>query len=112
MEIKEQAGIKSRDAVIVRTSIIGILANVFLAAFKAVVGLASNSIAIPAKIRMMYYMPTREEGKYPFVGFSREECAAFLDRSVDLAVRAIEETRSLMDNKRMCDSGAVQDPVL
>ena len=37
---------KSRDAVIVRTSIIGILANVFLAAFKAVVGLASNSIAI------------------------------------------------------------------
>ncbi len=37
---------KSRDAVIVRTSIIGILANVFLAAFKAAVGLASNSIAI------------------------------------------------------------------
>ena len=46
MEKKEQAGVKSRDAVIVRTSIIGILANVFLAAFKAVVGLASNSIAI------------------------------------------------------------------
>ena len=37
---------KKRDAVIVRTSIIGILANVFLAAFKAVVGFASNSIAI------------------------------------------------------------------
>ena len=46
MEKKEPAGVKSRDAVIVRTSIIGILANVFLAAFKAVVGLASNSIAI------------------------------------------------------------------
>jgi len=42
-------------------------------------------------------MPTREEGKYPFVGFSREECAAFLDCSVDLAIRAIEETRSLLD---------------
>lgn len=39
-------GAKKRDAVIIRTSIIGILANVFLAAFKAVVGLASNSIAI------------------------------------------------------------------
>lgn len=37
---------KSRDAVIVRTSIIGIIANVFLAAFKAFVGLTSNSIAI------------------------------------------------------------------
>ena len=37
---------RSRDSVIIRTSIIGILANVFLAAFKAVVGLASNSIAI------------------------------------------------------------------
>ena len=41
-----QAEKKSRNAVIVRTSIIGILANVFLAAFKAVVGFASNSIAI------------------------------------------------------------------
>ncbi len=36
----------SRDKVIVRTSIIGIIANVFLAAFKAVIGLLSNSIAI------------------------------------------------------------------
>lgn len=36
----------SRDKTIIRTSIIGILANVFLAAFKAFVGLASNSIAI------------------------------------------------------------------
>ena len=36
----------SRNRIIIRTSIIGILANVFLAAFKAVVGLASNSIAI------------------------------------------------------------------
>lgn len=36
----------SREKTIVRTSIIGIIANVFLAAFKAVIGLASNSIAI------------------------------------------------------------------
>ncbi len=36
----------NRDKVIVRTSIIGILANVLLAAFKAVIGLASNSIAV------------------------------------------------------------------
>ena len=36
----------SRGKVIIRTSVIGILANVFLAAFKAVVGLTSNSIAI------------------------------------------------------------------
>ena len=36
----------SRDKIIVRTSVIGILANVFLAAFKAVIGLTSNSIAI------------------------------------------------------------------
>ena len=36
----------NRNQIIVRTSIIGILANVFLAAFKTVVGLASNSIAI------------------------------------------------------------------
>ncbi len=36
----------SRNKVIVRTSVIGILANVFLAAFKAFVGLTANSIAI------------------------------------------------------------------
>ncbi len=37
---------KSRDKIIVRTSIIGILANVALAAFKAVIGLITGSIAI------------------------------------------------------------------
>ena len=36
----------SRDKVIVRTSIIGILTNVMLAVFKAAVGLLSNSIAV------------------------------------------------------------------
>lgn len=35
-----------RDQIIVRTSVIGILANVFLAAFKAAVGLISGSIAV------------------------------------------------------------------
>ena len=36
----------SRDKVIIRTSIIGILTNVLLAAFKAVIGIVSNSIAV------------------------------------------------------------------
>ena len=36
----------SREKKIVRTSIIGIIANVFLAGFKAVIGLMTNSIAI------------------------------------------------------------------
>ena len=47
-ELRQQppAAEKGRDAVIIRTSVIGIIANVLLAAFKAVVGLASNSIAI------------------------------------------------------------------
>ena len=35
-----------RQKIIVRTSVIGILANVFLAGFKAVVGLLSNSISV------------------------------------------------------------------
>ena len=37
---------KNRERTIIKTSIIGIIANVFLAAFKAVVGLLSHSIAI------------------------------------------------------------------
>lgn len=36
----------SREKIIVRTSIIGIIANVFLAGFKAVIGLMTNSLAI------------------------------------------------------------------
>ncbi len=44
---KEPASEKgSREKTIVRTSVIGIIANVFLAAFKAVIGLMTNSIAI------------------------------------------------------------------
>ena len=37
---------KDREKVIIRTSITGIIANIFLAGFKAFVGLLSNSIAI------------------------------------------------------------------
>lgn len=36
----------SRDKIIIRTSVIGIIANAFLSGFKAVIGLLSNSIAI------------------------------------------------------------------
>ena len=36
----------SRDSVIIRTCVIGILTNAFLAAFKAVVGIVSHSIAV------------------------------------------------------------------
>jgi len=41
--IKEKT---NRDKVIVKTSIIGIVTNIFLAAFKATIGLISNSIAV------------------------------------------------------------------
>lgn len=37
---------ESRDKVIIRTSVIGIVTNIFLAGFKAAIGLASNSIAV------------------------------------------------------------------
>lgn len=37
---------KKRESTIVRTSILGILANVFLAGFKATIGIWSNSIAV------------------------------------------------------------------
>ena len=49
MDIREKlagAENQNRDRVIVRTSVVGILANVFLAGFKAAVGLLSHSIAV------------------------------------------------------------------
>ena len=45
-EKKPERPTEQRDRIIVRTSIIGILVNVLLAAFKAAVGLASHSIAV------------------------------------------------------------------
>ncbi len=39
-------GAESRERVIVRTSVVGILANVFLAALKFAIGLAVNSVAV------------------------------------------------------------------
>ena len=42
----EQETSIQRDKVIIRTSIIGIIANIFLAGFKAAVGFLSNSIAV------------------------------------------------------------------
>ena len=42
----EDGQAKRRDRAIVRTSVVGILANVFLATFKAAVGLTANSVAI------------------------------------------------------------------
>jgi cation diffusion facilitator family transporter len=45
-EIREDIQDSSREKTIVRTSIIGIVANVFLAGFKAAVGVLTHSIAI------------------------------------------------------------------
>ena len=48
IRIEETAGAQNaaREKTIVKTSVIGIIANVFLAGFKAVIGLMTNSIAI------------------------------------------------------------------
>ena len=46
MKMKEESISMNRDKVIIRTSIIGILSNIFLASFKAIVGIISNSIAV------------------------------------------------------------------
>jgi len=46
MAKKHVSATESRDSVIIRTSIIGIITNIFLAAFKAVIGVISNSIAV------------------------------------------------------------------
>lgn len=42
----QKTGFADRDAGIVRTSVVGIVTNIALAGFKAIVGIASNSIAI------------------------------------------------------------------
>lgn len=46
MHMAKELTAETRDQVIVRTSVIGILANILLAAFKAVIGVLSHSIAV------------------------------------------------------------------
>lgn len=43
---QDELSAESRDKIIIRTSVVGILANVLLAAAKAVIGFAANSIAV------------------------------------------------------------------
>lgn len=45
-DIEITRSIENRERIIVRTSTVGIVANVFLSAFKAIVGISTNSIAI------------------------------------------------------------------
>lgn len=45
-KVEMRMGPMERDKVIIKTSVIGILANIFLAGFKAAVGVLSNSIAV------------------------------------------------------------------
>ena len=62
---------QSRDSVIVRTSIIGIVANVFLATFKAIVGVLSNSIAISSSgKRHTKWISSALESSTPAIGIT------------------------------------------
>ena len=45
-ELRELNKNNEREKIVIKTSVIGIITNVFLAAFKAAIGLLSNSIAI------------------------------------------------------------------
>ena len=45
-ELREINKNDEREKVVIKTSIVGIVANVLLAIFKAIIGLISNSIAI------------------------------------------------------------------
>ena len=54
--------------------------------------------AIPAKVKMMYYLPSLEEGMYPFTGFSRNEYVSFLDSAAAKSIDAITETERLLQS--------------
>ena len=45
-ELRELNKNNEREKIVIKTSVIGIITNIFLAAFKAGIGLLSNSIAI------------------------------------------------------------------
>ena len=55
--------------------------------------------AIPKKVRMMLYLPAPEACSFPFIAFSREEYAAFLDRAAALSAKAIEEAESRVEQE-------------
>ncbi len=46
--------------------------------------------AIARKVRVMGDLPVKEEGKYPYIGMSKEEYRFFIQRATALVVEAIE----------------------
>ena len=114
-------GQTSRDGIIIRTSIIGILANVFLAAFKAVVGLTAHSVAIvmdavnnlsDAASSVITIVGTRLAGKepdrkHPF-GYGRIEYLSAMIISVIVLYAGItsfvESVKQIIHTKRIIKS--------
>lgn len=47
--------------------------------------------AIVRKIGVMGYLPRKETGKYPYTAMTKEEYRNFLDRTVELVIKAISE---------------------
>lgn len=55
--------------------------------------------AIVRKIKVMGYMPQKEDGQYLHIGMSVEEYQTFLDKAIELVVKAILRYRSEVNIK-------------
>lgn len=114
---------ESRDKTIVKTSVIGILANVFLAVFKAIVGTLSHSVAIvmdavnnlsDAASSVITIVGTKLAGreadkKHPF-GYGRIEYLSAMIISVIVlyaGVSSLEESIKKIIHPETPDYGAV-----
>ena len=47
--------------------------------------------AIVRKISVMGYLPQRETGDYSWIGMSQKEYEYFVDRAIELVIRALEK---------------------
>lgn len=57
--------------------------------------------AIVRKIAVMGYLPQRETGDYSWIGMSQKEYEYFVDRAIELVVRALEKHKIRSHDKRM-----------
>lgn len=55
--------------------------------------------AIVRKVKVMGYMPQKEAGQYPYIGFSKEEYVQFVNNATQLVTEAIEQYKNKQEKR-------------
>lgn len=55
--------------------------------------------AIVRKVKVIGYMPQKEAGQYPYIGFSKEEYNHFVNNATQLVAEAIKQYKNKQEKR-------------